>query len=62
LPEIPAIAKNDSQTSLDTLIQQYDAMIRYYFKENPDNLNDDQYADRIRELKFLSKEGLLKSI
>ncbi|MEL3904446.1 MAG: hypothetical protein P1P63_04975 [Treponemataceae bacterium] len=39
-----------------------DAMIRFFFKENPDSLPDEQYADRIKELKWLANEGFLSGI
>lgn len=38
----------------------YNAMIRFYYKENPDALDDMEYAKRIKELDWLSEEGLLK--
>jgi hypothetical protein len=41
---------------------QNDAMIRFYFKENPDSLDDYEFARRVKELKFLSEQGMLKSI
>jgi len=37
-------------------------MIRFLFKENPDALDDDEYARRWAELKWLSKEGFLRGI
>jgi hypothetical protein len=39
-----------------------DALIRFFFKENPDLLTDDEYAIRWKELIWLSNEGLLKGI
>jgi hypothetical protein len=40
----------------------YDAMIRFFFKENPDTLDDDEYVLRVRELVWLSNEGFTKGI
>jgi hypothetical protein len=40
----------------------YDAMIRFFFKENPDHLSDEEYARRIKELRWLADEGFLKGI
>lgn len=37
----------------------YDALIRFFFKENPDGLNDVEYARRRKELKWLSQSGFL---
>lgn len=39
-----------------------DALIRFFFKENPDLLTDDEYAIRWNELRWLSKEGLFRGI
>ena len=38
------------------------AMIRFFFKENPDKLSDDEYAGRVKELKWLADEGFLRGI
>jgi hypothetical protein len=40
----------------------FDAMIRFFFKENPNDLTDDDYACRVKELNWLAKEGFLKGI
>jgi hypothetical protein len=40
----------------------YDAMIRFFFKDNPDMLDDDEYVKRIKELRWLAEEGFLKGI
>lgn len=45
---------------IDELIEVYDAMIRFHFKENPELLSDIDYASRIKELKWLADEGFLK--
>jgi len=37
-------------------------MIRLFFKENPDDLTDEEFAGRIKELKFLAEEGFLKGV
>ncbi len=37
-------------------------MIRFFFKENPDLLSDEDYAVRIKELTWLGKEGFLRGI
>lgn len=39
-----------------------DAMIRFFFKENPDNLSDEEYARRWKEINWLSGEGFLRGI
>jgi len=35
-------------------------LIRFNFKENPDLLSDEEYAERIKEMVWLAKEGFLK--
>jgi hypothetical protein len=35
----------------------YDAMVRFLFKENPDELSDMEYARRVKELRWLSESG-----
>jgi hypothetical protein len=40
----------------------YDAMIRFFFKEDPDPLSDDDFVRRIKELRWLADEGFLKGI
>jgi len=47
---------------VDDLLEMYDAMIRFFFKEDPDTLSDDEYARRIKELRWLADEGFLKGI
>jgi len=42
--------------------QMYDAMIRFFFKEDPDTLTDFEYARRSKELSWLANEGFLKGI
>jgi len=37
-------------------------MIRFFFKENPDKLDDYEYAKRVKELVWLSQEGFTKSV
>jgi len=37
-------------------------MIRFFFKENPDELDDDEYVRRVKELRWLSDEGFLRGI
>lgn len=37
-------------------------MIRFFFKENPDKLDDYEYAKRYKELIWLGKEGFLSGI
>ena len=39
----------------------YDAMVRCVFKEDPDSLSDEEYARRIKEMRWLADEGLLRS-
>jgi hypothetical protein len=39
-----------------------DAMIRFFFKENPDMLDDFEYAKRWKELQWLGSEGFLRGI
>jgi hypothetical protein len=34
---------------------QTDAYIRYFFKENPNELTDEQYAERKAEVIFISR-------
>jgi len=48
-------------TIADTLLQ-YNAMIRFYYKEDPNLLSDEELCFRIKELKFLAESGLLKAI
>jgi hypothetical protein len=43
-------------------ISVYNAMIRFFFKENPEELSDMEFAVRVRELCFLAEEGFLKGI
>jgi len=38
----------------------FDAMIRYFFKENPDELSDEEYVRRVKEMRWLSEEGFTK--
>jgi hypothetical protein len=40
----------------------FNAQIRFFFKENPDDLSDDDFAIRVNELNWLAKEGMLKGI
>jgi hypothetical protein len=40
----------------------YDAMIRFFFKEDPDLLLDEDFVRRIKELRWLADEGFLKGI
>jgi len=47
---------------MDDVLRMNDAMIRFFFKENPDDLSDVDYAGRIKELKWLAGEGLLRGI
>jgi len=35
-------------------------MIRYFFKENPDELSDEEYVRRVKEMRWLSEEGFTK--
>ena len=44
------------------LVLMFDAMIRFFFKEDPASLPDDEYAWRIKELTWLAGEGFLKGI
>ncbi len=37
-------------------------MIRFFFKEDPDSLNDVEYVRRIKELTWLADEGLLRGV
>jgi hypothetical protein len=46
----------------DQLMQIYNAMIRFFFKENPDELSDMDFVSRQRELMFLSDNGFLRGI
>jgi hypothetical protein len=39
-----------------------DAMIRFFFKENPEQLTDEEYASRFLEIKWLAKQGFLRGI
>jgi hypothetical protein len=52
--------KDADSCTFDELLHINDALIRFYFKENPDTLSDDQYAQRIKELRWLAEEGLTK--
>lgn len=64
MADIPPIPKDEEPGEVDLLelCAQNDAMIRFYFKENPDRLDDYEYARRIKELKFLANEGMLKAL
>jgi hypothetical protein len=46
---------------MDVVTGVYNAMIRFFFKENPERLSDMEFAQRIRELTFLTEEGFLKT-
>jgi|GEM_PF-6138602 len=37
-------------------------MIRFFFKENPETLDDETFASRVKELRFLSDNGFLRGI
>lgn len=37
-------------------------MIRYFFKENPEDLSDEEFAVRVKELRWLGDEGFLRGI
>jgi hypothetical protein len=37
-------------------------MIRFFFKENPESLSDEEYTVRVKELVWLAKEGFLGGI
>lgn len=37
-------------------------MIRFFFKQDPDTLDDDEYVRLIKELLWLADEGFLKGI
>lgn len=45
---------------VDDLVEMYNAQIRFYYKENPDDLNDEEFARRVKELKWLAESGHLK--
>jgi len=47
---------------LEEILEMYDAMIRFFFKENPDHLDDEDYVRRVKELRWLSEEGFTKGI
>jgi len=40
----------------------YNAQIRFLFKENPEALSDEDFAKRVKELKWLAEEGYLSGI
>jgi len=40
----------------------YGAMIRLFFKEDPDHLTDEEFARRIKELTWLGNEGFLRGV
>jgi hypothetical protein len=40
----------------------YDAQIRFFFKETPEALSDEDFAKRVKELKWLADEGFLSGI
>jgi hypothetical protein len=40
----------------------YEAMIRLFFKEDPDGLSDEDFTRRIRELTWLGNEGFLRGV
>jgi hypothetical protein len=46
---------------MDITIAVYNAMIRFFFKENPETLSDMDFAVRVRELCFLAGEGFFKT-
>ena len=37
------------------------ALIRFFFKENPDDLDIDQFCQRLAEIEWLSQLGVLSS-
>lgn len=37
-------------------------MIRFFFKENPEALSDEDFAQRVKELKWLADGGFLSGI
>ncbi len=47
---------------IDELLPVYDAMMRIFYKEDPDALSDEEYARRIKELTWLAEEGFLRGI
>jgi hypothetical protein len=53
--------KDADGCEMDIVIDVYNAMIRFFFKENPERLSDMEFAQRVRELTFLAEEGFLKT-
>lgn len=62
LPYLPALNDADSCDDMAIHIKIYNAMIRFFFKENPEKLSDIEFVERIRELRFLADEGFLRGI
>jgi hypothetical protein len=46
---------------MEKTFDMYDAMIRFYFREDPDTLNDLEYTRRAKEILWLKEEGLIKA-
>jgi len=40
----------------------HNAMIRFFFKEKPEALSDEDFASRVKELKWLAECGFLRGI
>jgi len=59
LPHIRPL-KDADNCDIWELIEMYNAMVRLFFKEDPDKLSDDEFARRIEELRWLSEEGFLR--
>ena len=47
---------------MDELVGIYNAMIRFFFKEPPELLDDETFASRVKEVRFLSDNGFLSGI
>jgi hypothetical protein len=54
--------ERDAECDIEDLILCYNAMIRFFFKENPERLDDVTFASRVQELRFLADNGFLRGI
>jgi hypothetical protein len=54
--------KEADSCDIEQVFEMYNTMIRFFFKENPDNLSDMEFARRVKELRWLADEGFLKGI
>jgi hypothetical protein len=54
--------KDADSCETEVEVEVYNAMIRFFFKENPEGLSDMEFAVRVKELCFLAEEGFLRGV